>query len=37
MGGSRRECQSIGYTRRRAGNWFLDRGSIPLRSTMENA
>lgn len=29
----RRECQSIGYARRRTGDWFLDTGSIPVRST----
>ena len=28
-----RECQSIGYARRRTGDWFLDTGSIPVRST----
>nr|DAV78784.1 MAG TPA: hypothetical protein [Caudoviricetes sp.] len=29
----RRECQNIGYTRRRTGDWFLDTGSTPVRST----
>ena len=28
-----RECQRIDYDSRRTGDWFSDRGSIPLRST----
>ena len=31
----RRECQNIGYTRRRTGDWFLDTGSTPVRSTYQ--
>ncbi len=31
----RRECKSADYTRRRAGDWFLDTGSIPVRSIVK--
>ena len=31
-----RECQITDYDSRRTGDWFSDRGSIPLRSTYKN-
>lgn len=30
-----RECQIMNYARRRTGDWFLDTGSIPVRSTIK--
>ena len=32
-----RECQIADYDSRRTGNWFSDRGSIPLSSTRKTA
>ena len=30
-----RECQIMNYARRRTGDWFLDTGSTPVRSTYQ--